>query len=55
MAKRVIGSEHMSQARAQGRNSMEVLPDDIVTSEARDSAACLGINCWMARLKNRQL
>ena len=40
---RVIGSETIEEFRASGRNVLEVLPGDIVTDLARDSAARLGI------------
>jgi len=44
MAKsRVIGSEHIADARQRGRIVFEILPDDIVTDLARESAARLGI------------
>jgi malate dehydrogenase len=41
--RRVIGSEHVRDARQRGRRSIEVLPGDLVTSEARDKADALGI------------
>ena len=40
---RGIGAEHIEAARASGRQRLEVLPGDIVTDLARDSAARLGI------------
>lgn len=40
---RVIGSEHIEEVRASGRQMLEILPGDIVTDLARDSAARLGI------------
>ena len=40
---RVIGSETIEEVRASGRQMLEVLPSDIVTDLARDSAARLGI------------
>lgn len=40
---RVIGSEHVEEVRASGRLMLEILPGDIVTDLARDSAARLGI------------
>ncbi|MEL7152655.1 MAG: NAD(P)-binding domain-containing protein [Pseudomonadota bacterium] len=41
---RVIGSETIEEVRASGRNLLEVLPGDILTDLARDSAARLGIS-----------
>ena len=41
--RRVIGAEAVAEARARQRNLIEVLPGDIVTSEARDAAERLGI------------
>lgn len=41
--KRVIGSEHIEDARQRNRIVFEVLPGDIVTDMARESAARLGI------------
>ena len=41
--RRVIGAEAISDARNRQRNVVEVLPGDIVTSEARDQAERLGI------------
>ena len=40
---RVIGSEQVEQARAGGRAVLEILPGDIVTDIARESAVRLGI------------
>lgn len=40
---RVIGSETLEEARRKGRISFEVLPGDIVTSLARESAERIGI------------
>lgn len=41
--RRVIGAEAVADARKRQRNVIEVLPGDIVTSEARDQAERLGI------------
>lgn len=41
--RRVIGAETVAEARKRQRNIIEVLPGDIVTSEARDQADRLGI------------
>lgn len=41
--RRVIGSEHIEQARQRGRIVFEVLPNDIVTSLATETAQRLGI------------
>lgn len=43
MARRVIGSEHVANAQSRGRNFIEILPGDIVTSEASETAVRLGI------------
>ncbi|MEM7545899.1 MAG: malate dehydrogenase [Pseudomonadota bacterium] len=43
VGKRVIGAEHIVEARAKGRNMFEVLPGDIVTSMAEETAARLGV------------
>jgi len=40
---RVIGTEHIEQARQRSRIVFEILPDDIVTDLARETAARLGI------------
>ena len=40
---RVIGSEHVDAARAKGRVVLEVLPGDIVTDMAVETAARVGI------------
>ncbi len=40
---RVIGAEAIEEARRRGRPSLEILPGDIVTALARESAARLGI------------
>jgi malate dehydrogenase len=42
-ARRVIGAEHVSEAHQRGRIVIEVLPGDIVTAQARDSAERLKI------------
>lgn len=42
--KRVIGVEHIESARQRGRNVIEVLPGDIVTAMARETAQRIGIN-----------
>ena len=42
-ARRVIGSEHIEDARQRGRNLFEVLPGDIVTSLARETAVRIGM------------
>ena len=41
--RRVIGSEHVQDARQRGRISIEVMPGDLVTSQARETADRLGI------------
>ena len=41
--RRVIGSEHVTEASAKGRKSFELLPGDIVTPMARESAGRLGV------------
>ena len=41
--RKVIGSEHVAHAGRRGRRFLEVLPGSIVTDQARDSAARLGI------------
>lgn len=43
MANRVIGSEHVTDAANRGRRMIEVMPDDIVTAQARESAERLNI------------
>ncbi len=43
MASRVIGSEHVSDAANRGRRIIEVMPGDIVTAQARESAERLNI------------
>ena len=43
MAKRVIGAEHIEEARSKGRLHFELLPGDIVTSLAEEAAARLEI------------
>ncbi len=43
MAGRVIGSEHITDAAQRGRRLIEVMPDDIVTASARESAERLKI------------
>ena len=43
MASRVIGSEHVAEAAQRGRRMIEVLPGDIVTATARESAERLKI------------
>ena len=40
---RVIGSDHVDGARAKGRLVLEILPGDIVTDLAVETAARLGI------------
>jgi len=40
---RVIGSEHIEQVRQSGRLLVEVLPGDIVTAVARETAVRLGV------------
>ena len=42
--RRVIGSEHIEDARQRGRNMFEVLPGDIVTSLARETAVRIGMS-----------
>lgn len=41
--RRVIGAEHVQAERAKGRVSMEILPGDIVTAQAEESAVRLGL------------
>ena len=41
--KRVIGAEALEDARRRGRNMFEVMPGDIVTAMARETAARIGI------------
>ncbi|MEZ5925513.1 MAG: malate dehydrogenase [Hyphomicrobiaceae bacterium] len=41
--RRVIGSEHVRDAQARGRQRIEVMPGDLVTAEAKDTADNLGI------------
>jgi len=41
--KRVIGAEHITEARARGLLHIEILPGDIVTALARDTADRLGL------------
>jgi malate dehydrogenase len=41
--RRVIGAEHVEEARARGRIVLEILPDDIVTALATETAERLGI------------
>ena len=43
MAARVIGSEHVTEAAQRGRRMIEILPGDIVTPTARESAERLRI------------
>lgn len=43
MASRVIGSEHITDAANRGRRMIEVMPGDIVTAHARESAERLNI------------
>ncbi|MGI9421497.1 MAG: lactate/malate family dehydrogenase, partial [Geminicoccaceae bacterium] len=40
---RVIGAEHVEDARSRGRLTLEVLPGDIVTALAEETAARLGL------------
>ena len=42
-AQRVIGSEYIEQSRQRGHATVEVLPGDIVTAVARETASRLGI------------
>lgn len=41
--KRVIGAEHVEAARRRGRLTLEILPDDILTPLAAETAARLGL------------
>ena len=43
MGKRVVGAEHIAEARAKGRVAFEVLPGDILTDMAKEAAARLGV------------
>ncbi|MCY4314510.1 MAG: malate dehydrogenase [Roseovarius sp.] len=40
---RVIGAEHVEDARRRGRVALEVMPGDIVTALARESASRIGV------------
>jgi len=51
MAARVIGSEHVTEASRRGRRMIEILPGDIVTASARDSAERLKIDLVDGPLK----
>lgn len=51
VARRVIGSEQVSEASAKGRNLLELLPGDIVTAMAEESAARLGVKLVMGPLE----
>ena len=42
-SRKVIGSEHVQEASRRGRRMLEVLPGDIVTAQARESAKRLAI------------
>ena len=48
---RVLGSELIEEARQRGRITFEVLPGDIVTDLARETAALLGIGQLKKRSK----
>lgn len=41
--RRVIGSEHVREAQQRGRRSIEVMPGDLITSSAKETADTLGI------------
>lgn len=41
--RRVIGAEHVREAQQRGRRRIEVMPGDLVTASARESADTLGI------------
>ena len=43
LSRRVIGSEHVQDAVRRGRRMLEVMPGDIVTAQARESAERLAI------------
>ena len=43
MSRRVVGAEHVEAARARGRKVLEILPGDIVTLMAHETAARLGM------------
>ena len=43
MSGRVVGSEQVEEARRRGRIVFEVLPGDIVTAMARETAERLGV------------
>ena len=40
---RVIGAEHIEDARRRGRIALEILPGDIVTALAKESASRMGV------------
>ena len=48
--RRVIGSEHVDHASRRGRRFLEVQPGSIVTEQARDSAARLGVELRLGPL-----
>ncbi len=52
--RRVIGSEHVAEIRAKGRIVMEVMPSDIVTAQAEEMAARLGVRLVPGPLEKPQ-
>lgn len=53
--RRVIGSEHVAETRAKGRVVMEIMPTDIVTAQAQETAARLGIKLVPGPLEHPQV
>jgi len=51
MSRRVIGMEHVSAAQQAGRNYIELLPGDIVTDLAQETAQSLSIQLLQGPLK----
>lgn len=54
MAARVIGSEHINDAAQRGRRTIEILPGDIVTPTARESAERLRVRLVDGPLEHPQ-
>ena len=55
MGRRVIGTEQVAEMRAKGRIVLEVLPNDIVTAQAEEKAARLGIRLVPGLLERPQV
>ena len=53
--RRVIGAEHVAETRASGRVVMEILPTDIVTAQAEETAGRLGIRLVAGPLQKPQV